>query len=529
MLIDVRYSTGAKGFVYYLETDPKDTDGDYTSDYRYEAFTAYNPDSSVKGIYQAIQGERKILKIDYTKKEITYANDISRLPDKIDLDSIGPAKQAIDLSRLPTRSPIYYTVDEIEINGKDTPVYNNAGTTYLRFTVARKTISANMTSAGNMTEPFTNTPFTYQSLKTGPTNQGLSIQGNTSTLNGEYSNTGFNFNKPINENTAGIFGPNTNFYNDNLVTNYVVAVSNLRDSSKSFLSNIYNNITLSNGGATTGKRCSDPDIMQRIIDSYNNFSTPTGLFNQEKNTMIQIVQASTDSNNNCHMIFENKNEYFADYYSYDKFGSNNYIQTNTLMFKRFQMVYDTAVTSFKPDTTSQYFNSTLIASDLALSFGTNLPTYFKSLRTPGICQVNGNDTTLYNAFRTDYQAIRGGKNNTILSNIKSFNVGFDRTDYLVSQTMQGVRSNIETRNIVRVKYTIGPYNGTNNCSWSYTPNSYKVQMVAPNTETKTNLNYSYIQFIDTAPTSLQTSDNISPLFMDAEYTGAKPSDVYQRF
>jgi hypothetical protein len=54
-------------------------------------------------------------------------------------------------------------------------------------------------------------------------------------------------------------------------------------------------------------------------------------------------------------------------------------------------------------------------------------------------------------------------------------------------------------------------------------------MVAPNSETKTNLNYPYIQFIDTAPISLETSDNISPLFMDAEYTGAKPSDVYQRF
>jgi hypothetical protein len=54
-------------------------------------------------------------------------------------------------------------------------------------------------------------------------------------------------------------------------------------------------------------------------------------------------------------------------------------------------------------------------------------------------------------------------------------------------------------------------------------------MVAPNSDIKTNLNYSYIQFIDTAPTSLAISDNISPLFMDAEYTGAKPSDVYQRF
>jgi hypothetical protein len=532
MMIDVRYDSIpiipplTRGFVYYLKTDAKDSDGYYTGDYRYEQVTAYSTDSSVKGIFQAIQGERKIIGIDYNKQEITYANDISRLPDNIDLDTIGPAKQVFDPSRVslvPPRGPLYYTMN---LNAEDNPVYNSPGTTYLRFTVARKTISANMTSVGNMTEPFTNTPFTYQSMRTGLSNQGLSIQATTSTLNGEYSNTGFNFNKPINDNTNAIFGPNTNFYNDNLVSNYVTAVSNLRDTSKSFLSNIYNNITLSNVGATTGKKCSDPDIMQRIMDSYNNFSTPTGLFNQEKNTMIQIVQASTDSNNNCHMIFENKNEYFVDYYSYDKFGSNNYTQTNTLMFKRFQMSYDTAVTSFKPDTTSQYFNSTLIASDLALSLGTNLPTYFKSLRTPGICQVDGNNSALYNAFKTDYEARTG---NTIISNVKSFNVGFDRTDYLVRQTMRGVTSNIETRNIIRVKYTISPYNGTNNCSWSYTNNSYKVQMVAANSEMKTNLNYPYIQFIDTAPTSLETSDNISPLFMDAEYTGAKPSDVYQRF
>jgi hypothetical protein len=68
---------------------------------------------------------------------------------------------------------------------------------------------------------------------------------------------------------------------------------------------------------------------------------------------------STDSNNNCHIIFENKNEYFADYYSYDKFGSNNYTQTNRLTFKRFPMVYDTVVNSFKPDTTNTNFISTL--------------------------------------------------------------------------------------------------------------------------------------------------------------------------
>ncbi len=526
MIIDVKYDplvgiVPVKGVVYYLTTDTED------ADYRYEAFANYNPDMSVKGIFQAIQGERKIIDIDYTKKEITYANDMNRFPNNIDLTTIGPAKQVIDPSRIslvpPIRGPIYYTID---LNDDDIPIYNNPGVSFLRFTVARKTISANMTSAGNMTEPFQNTPFTYQSLRTGLAGQGLSIQATTSTLNGEYSNTGFNFNKPINDNTNAIFGPNTNYYNNNLVSNYVAAVSNLRDSSKSFLLNIYNTITLSNAGASTGKKCSDPDIMQRIMDSYNNFSTPTGLFNQEKNTMVQIVQASTDSNNNCHVIFENKNEYFADYYSYDKFGSNNYTQTNTLMFKRFQMVYDTAVTSFKPDTTSVNFNSTLIASDLALSLGANLPTYFKSLRTPGICQVDGNNSALYNAFKTDYEA---RTSNTILSNIKALNIGFDRTDYLVRQTMRGVTSPIETRNIIRVKYTIGPYNGTNNCSWSYISNSYKVQMVAPNSETKTNLNYSYIQFIDTAPTSLETSDNISPLFMEPEYTGSKPSDVLTRF
>lgn len=529
MIIDVKYDINllAKGFVYFLTTDAKNSDGDYTDDYRYEAMTAYNTNTSVKGVSQAIQGERKILSVDYTKKEITYANDVNRFPDKIDLASVGPAKQEIDLSRLtliPPRDPRFYTID---LDAQNNPIHNNRGTSYLRFTVLRKTISANMTSNGNMTEPFQNTPFTYQSMKTGLAGQGLSIQANTSTLNGAYSNTGFNFNKPINDNTNEIFGPNTNFYNNNLVSNYVNAVSNLRDSSKGFLQNIYNTITLSNAGATTGKKCSDPDIMQRIMDSYNNFSTPTGLFNQEKNTMIQIVQASTDSNNNCHVIFENKNEYFADYYSYDKFGSNNYTQTNTLMFKRFPVVYDTSVASFKPDTTSINFNSTLIASDLALSLGANLPTYFKSLRTPGICQVDGSKTTtLYTAFKADYET---RTSNVILSNIKLLNVGFDRTDYLVKQRMVGVRSNIETTNIIRVKYTMNPYNGTNTCSWSYTTLSYKVQMVAPNNETKTNLNYPYIQFIDTAPTSLDISDNISPLFMEPEYTGSKPSDVLTRF
>lgn len=513
-VINVSFDNG-QGFVYKLSSDND------TTPLRVENYTAYSTDSNVKGIFQAIQGLRTIRDIDVSAKKITYANDSSRFPKDIDDTTIE--------GNIGLFAP--YAGD-----------FNNSGLTKLAFTVARSTINANMNTVpplGSLTEPFSNTPYTYQTLSTVPLpNPELQINKHTSTLNGVYSNSGYGFEKAYDPYQNAKFGPNTNYFNKNLVSNYVTTTSNLRDSSRALLSNIYNtNVKLSNGAYL--KTCDDPAIMQRIMDSYNNFSTPTGIFNQEKNTMIQIIQSSTDVNNQCHVIFENKNEQFFDYYSTDLYNSNNYIPTNTLMFKRFPMVYDNSISDFKPDMNSVNFNSTLRASDLALSLGTNFTTYKKSLRGNNmICQVDGNITSPhFIAFSNWYNT---NTPHTINNVIKSLNIGYDRTDYIVKQTMRNGTYSLITSNIIRVRYSLNPFNlaTPNLCSWSFNstlPEAYRVQMVVPTVipsgqiDPRTKLTYNYIQFITDVPTNLTLSDNISPLFNDSEYTGAKPSDVYQRF
>jgi len=496
---------------YHLTTDDKDANGDYLeASIHSEPYTPYSTDTTRKEIYQALQGNRKITNVDLTNKKIKLQFDTSRYPT--DLDSSTIAKHTTTLFGL-SRTDSY------------------PGNARLLFTVARRTVSTTLTSAptnGSLTEPFTNTPFTYNTLSSGP-NQGLKINVHTSTLMGSYSNTGFQFNKPVADHTNMIFGPNTNYFNNYLVSNYTSTMSNVKQSSKDFLAATYlTNVHLSNAGVNTGIRCDDLSIMQRIMDAYNNISTPTGLFNQEQNTMIQIVQASTDIDNNCHIIFENKNELYNDYiYSYPK-DSNNYTATNTLMFKRFPVTYDTTLASFKPDRTSINFNSTLEAADIALSLGTNLNTYYRSQRPETICQIT---ETIVTSLTPTLVAIIQGLGHQVVEQIKHTIITYDTVDYIMSIRMKPNNSTILTspiKLIVRAKFTLADYNpATNFCSWNYS--SFIIQMVAPtDTTLKNNLTYSYVQFIDTIPANFRGKDNISRLFMDPEYTGVRPSDATGR-
>jgi len=488
-----------------------------------DSLAEYDTVSSRRSISQAIQGLRVVTSVDISnnKHYITYSNDEAKLP--------------LDIN--------YYPVNDVITNGshstqpliKDIPANDNTtiGKFTLKNTVTRKTVSYNMTSSPPLTtEAYQNTPFTYNSINT--TGDGLEIKRTTSTLRGTYSNTGYNFAGPAKSNIDSIFGSNTAYFNDKLVTDYTSTMSNILNKTSDFLKPIVQAIKLSNivNGTNVcaiqplSNACSTPIYMQRIMDSYNNGNSPIGIYYQERNTMTKIIQASTGDGNICHVIFENKNERFNNITSYDSNNSNNYTVTNTLKFMSFPMsTITTSDCDFIPrkvplsnvigaSTISIY--PAIKASDLTLSYGNNFPPpYIKPLRA-SICQV-GHTDSLFASLRTNYRSmvdIAGHplSNTQTPSNLVYRIVGYDKIDYLVSVN---AGNNLQ-KVIIRAKFDLAPYPSA--CSWSYTNGSFKVQLSLSIAIDPTPYKaYPYIEIIDTNSVSLGVTDNISPLFFYPEF------------
>jgi hypothetical protein len=246
--------------------------------------------------------------------------------------------------------------------------------------------------------------------------------------------------------------------------------------------------------------------------------------------MTKIIQASTAENNRCHLIFENKNEKFNDITYYDLNNPNNYTVTNTLKFMSFPMsTITTTSCDFTPRKVplSDVIGSSTIsiyppikASDLTLSYGDNFPPpYISPLRT-NICQV-GDTSVLYSALIADYSTKVNVADNplryTIISKLNKRVIGYDKIDYLLSQSNSADANSIK-KVIIRAKFDLGP--SVTTCDWSYTPNSFKVQIVLPNTisdaEKLRYTSLSYIDIVDSNSATLSGTDNISPLFYDPE-------------
>ena len=513
-----------------------------------DAIASYDSVSTRRSVSQSIQGLRVIDEIDVSNNTITYINDEDKMPLDIDF---------------------YPTSDTIRANGTHTePAIirnipasisaNPIGKITLKNTVTRKTVSYDMTSSSPLTEPYQNTPsqtpFTYTSINA--PGDGLQIKRTTPKLNTLYSNTGYNFAGPAKSNIDSIFGPNTNYYNDRLVTEYTTNVSNVSAKTSDFLRPLVQAIKLSNfqtpTGATSVDRCasqpllnvcSNPTYMQRIMDSYNNANSPIGIYNQERNTMTKIIQASTADGNKCHLIFENKNERFNDITAYNSNDPNNYIVTNTLKFMSFPMIsINTDTCDFIPQNISVISNNSLStylpirASDLTLSYSDNFnPPYVKSLRN-SICQVGHG--ILFNNLRDNYTnrvnvtgnplsnksvTRENGTTTTSVPEILAWRiVGYDKIDYLLSVDTSNIK-----KVILRGKFDLAPYIQPSNpserptCGWSYINNSFKVQISLLDSITGavrgTYTSLTYVEIIDRDSATLDGTDNISPLIFHPEF------------
>lgn len=495
MIVNISYAGGS---ITYITSEPPT--------YTRVNHNNINP-TTQNDIFQAISGLLKITNIDVSNNRITYLNNT--LPEYI---------------VLPINTGI-----------------SGSGIIELKNVVTRKTVSYNMATYPRP-EAFTNTPYTYNTIGT---TGGLEIKKNTPTLQGSFSNTGYNFGGPAKSNADKTFGSNTNFYNDNLVRDYTTKMSNLLSNTSEYLKPLMQAITLSNLVGTPQTNvcatqpnnpptnvCSNPTYMQRIMDAYNNGNSPIGIYNQERNTMTRIIQASTASNNECRIIFENKNEFYSDRTYYDSNNSNNYTVTNTLKFINVPMVPTGGTCDFIPkkiplsnvigaNTISIY--PPIKASDLTLSYGNNLAPYAIPLRTSDICQV-ADTPALFNSLSNNYFTNVNLATNplrfTTITKLRSLQIGYDKIDYLVEQKNTAVTPNITRRFVLRGKFDLAPYPAA--CSWSYTNGSFKLQIVLPDSMTAadkaTYTSQSFVDVVNTNSVSLGGSDTVSPLFFDPEYS-----------
>ena len=323
----------------------------------------------------------------------------------------------------------------------------------------------------NMKEGFNN-PFTYDSLNTEAS--GLNINSQTDSLSNPYQN-GFGYTDPYLRSFKQEIGPNAAYFNDNLIKDFTDKTKGLRNSTYRMVQGLVGTQHLGDSNCNT--KCNEDEIVQRIIEDYNKNGSPTTRFDTERNSVIQVLNSATNSSNTCHVLLENKKEYYGDYYTdqTNLKSSSNYITENRLVFKEVQM-RDAGNCTFVPVVGQTYQD--ISASDLALTSSSNFNKYKTPLRTNCI-PVNCRDANLYNAAFNNYKESTGNTVNTLL---QSMNVTNNICDYLIESQINVEDEMLDADNyVLRVNYDNTHYtNGMNsNCSqnntYSYTSDNFVLQ------------------------------------------------------
>ena len=312
-------------------------------------------------------------------------------------------------------------------------------------------------------------------------NEGLNITPRTSDLADPYS-VGFSLINPyINEFRKDIV-PYTTFFTDDLIKGFTSKTKGLYENT----AKLYKNIAATNhlGNSNCTNKCSDPVIVQRMMEQYNVDNTPTERYGQTQNSIINFVRAATDSNNMCKVIFENKQDLYGDYYLNDK-TSSNYMTVNNLYLKQIQMKSDNQNSCvFYPIPNQSYDD--ISASDIVLSSADDFNTYLTPDRT-GCLPPNCRNPTLYQAAFADYEAKTGHTINSINQSMSVGNSDYTQSgicDYLINQDLNFTEGTLpEVDTVLRVTYTNNLYSlGQLNCdasTYSYKPDNF--QLFLPDT------------------------------------------------
>ena len=381
----------------------------------------------------------------------------------------------------------------------------------------------------NTRQYYFETPYTFSSVFN--SNGGMNIQQNTEKLDAPFL-TGMGFNNAYMDIYNKKIVPNITYFNNSLINTYTDNIKNMFNTTSQLKVALNSNNTL-HGRTTCSKKCSDPEIMERIIEQYNIDNMPKGRYNQGMNTMKYIFKAGTaDDGLSCRVMFDNQLNQYIDYYNADRSSANFLSNDGRPTFIDVTMVEDPiADCVFRPIANQSYSNvpasDPYIASQSLLDYP-----YFSQLRT-SIPQVDINDSSLYMQVMRDYQNQLGHKLESIDSMIR---ISPTTVDYKVSQRlvartlykgriMVTVSDIIWTNGIIRATYNLPLYYTTGgSTSFTYTPGNFKLHVYGTPLQNLVNVDIStsyYTNYVSHTQTISINSSNASPLI-----TSTLPTTVY---
>jgi hypothetical protein len=335
--------------------------------------------------------------------------------------------------------------------------------------IERRTVTFNVKREG-----FQN-PFTYDSLNSSA--YGLSINTETDPLSNPFQD-GLGYSAPYLRSFTNEIIPNTTYFSDNLIKDFTDKTKKLRDGNYRILQGLVGTQKL--GNPTCNKKCSDDDIVQRIIEQYNKDGVPVTRYDVKQESVRQVINSATASTNRCHVIFDNKNDYYTDYYTDTSKlkDSSNYSSDFRLALKEVKMA-DAGNCVFYPLANQEYKD--ISASDLALTSSSNFNTYKKPVRSSCV-PVNCGNQSLLNSALTDY---KNATSNTVSNVKRAITIGTNTCDYLISSEIYipNLEEHLpEDDYILRVNYNNTLYNQNtgSNCSlnntYSYVNGNFKLHI-----------------------------------------------------
>lgn len=314
-------------------------------------------------------------------------------------------------------------------------------------TVQRRTLSFNVKKS----EGFENI-YTYDSINN---TDGLNIRPNTSNLAPPYKEKGVTYGKPfLNDfNTNSGITSNIRFFDNDLVTDYTKNTSGIVNSSRQLLIDLKDAILL--GDDACRKKCDDPEIMQRIMEQYNNDNQAKGRYFQDNNKMYTIFKSATESDDRCHLYFAQTNDFYVDYYATDKTNSNNYISESRPALRSVSMKQLPGTCDFAPITGQMYLD--ISATDAALQSGVDVfandSSFYRPVRE-NCTNLDCKNNRLIQDAIADYQNKSGSRVTRVFKTMK---VGNDTCDYNIMQDLSyegRMIPNVESILRVRYKYPI---------------------------------------------------------------------------
>ena len=293
-------------------------------------------------------------------------------------------------------------------------------------------------------------------------------------------------------------------------------------------------------GETCTNTCSDPEIMERILEQMNVDFTPKGRFNQGQSTIMAIIQSGTTNDNSCRVMVQNQLNQYADYYNPDRSSTNFLSNDSRLDFIEIQMA-EKSPCVFYPKKNQPY--NRIPANDPFINSVPMQPYPYTTPIVNPLPKAPFLDRALYMQVLHDYTNKLGFQ---IVSLDYAIQISPTVADYRVSQYIRvpnppytdsrGVRHTIVSQSptlwkdgVIRVTYDLPLYYSSGGSSlFTYTPGNFVLHVYGDITQNIANYDRTSIFYNNFVQYSIHISseaNNASPL-ITIDSTPPLPTSAY---